>query len=84
MVEIKHSRDSWDIKVPIKKELLKTMPFDKIQSRNALGVMLSFLDYHYVVVYILQRISHSMRSYIWNAHGLQGFLIRRPEIMKIL
>ena len=77
------SREKWDIKYPIKLEMLKVMPVKGLQSRNALGVLFTFVDYMEEVVPLLQIISHETRAYIWNANGLHGFLVKQP-VMSIL
>ena len=61
--------NTWDIKVPIKQNLLKSLIFG-LNSRLAIGVLLSFLDYSPEVIETLQVLSHSTRAYIYNIDGL--------------
>ena len=67
-------KDAWDIKVPIKMELLKVLLVKGLQSRNVMGTMFSYVSYNYEVISLMQVISHSSRAYIWNADALQGYL----------
>ena len=77
-------RETWLIKVPIKNDKLKTLPFEQLQSRCVLGTMLGYVNVMQGVVFILQRLSHKTRAYIWNANGLPGFLVKAEEILWIL
>ena len=67
-------KDAWDIKVPIKMELLKVLLVKGLQSRNVMGTIFSYVSYNYEVISLMQVISHSSRAYIWNADALQGYL----------
>ena len=69
--------NTWDIKVPIKQNLLKSLILG-LNSRLAIGVVLSYLDYSSEVIETLQVLSHSTRAYIYNAGGLKGFLKSGP------
>ena len=69
------SRDSWDLLVDIKSEHLKSLPFIRIRARAPTATILSYLGFRHQVIPILQTLSHKVRAYIFNANGLQGFLI---------
>ena len=69
--------------MPIRESLLKSIPFSCIQSRNAASEILSFIDYKEEVILLLQTLSHKTRAFIYNAHGLQGFLVSL-DVMGIL
>ena len=62
-------RDSFDIKVTIKKEMLKSLVFG-LNSRLPIGIMLSFYGYRYEVVPLMQELSHATRAYIYNEDGI--------------
>ena len=62
-------------KVQIKRDLLKSLPTNKIKSRPALALVLSYYGYRHEVMDLLQVLSHSSRAYIQNAAGLPGFLL---------
>ena len=63
------SREDWDIKVPIRNELLSGLIF-RLDSRLAIAKILSFFGSFHQVLYLLQRLNHSTRAYIVNADGL--------------
>ena len=48
--ENQDSTEYWQIKVPIKKSLLKAIPFTKLSSRNVMATILTFYDYRDDVV----------------------------------
>ena len=60
------------------------MPFDGIESPNAMATIWMFVDYKYQAIEILQKLSHRSRAYIWNSNGLRGFLITRTDVASIL
>ena len=74
--------DYIDVKVPIKEELKKNLIFG-IQSRPAIGMILSFFGYSYEVFELMQTLSHSTRAFIFNAERLNGFLVKL-DIFQIL
>lgn len=73
---------NFDVKVPIKDELKKSLIFG-LGSRLPIGVILGFVGFRHDVSPLMQTISHSTRAYIWNADGMRGFLCK-AEIIKML
>ena len=69
------ARLEWDIRVSIKSEYMKEMPFEGIDGRGAMALMWSFVDWRNETTDLLQKISHRSRAYFFNAHGLKGFLV---------
>ena len=65
--------EHYDIKIPIKDELRTGLVFG-IQARLPIGIILSFVDYRFQVVPLMQNLSHGTRAYIVNADGLPGFV----------
>ena len=77
------TKENWDTKVPIEDCYLKEIPFDLINSRGAIATVWTFVGYKHEVIEILQTLSHRTRAYVYNADGLQGFLVVL-DIIKIL
>ena len=69
--------------IPIQKHLMRSLPFDQIQSRLATATILSYVNFKEEVIILLQSLSHSTRAYLHNAGGLPGFLQHEP-IVKII
>ena len=63
-----------DIYIPIKEELKKCLIFG-LQARLPIGIILSFFGYSNEVFELMQTLSHSTRAFIFNAKGLNGFLV---------
>ena len=74
--------ENFHILVTIKLELTSALIFN-LKARPPIGIVLSYVDYEHKVVPLLQSLSHATRAFIWNANGLNGFLVRF-QIMKIL
>ena len=70
----KSMNELFDIKTPIKDELLKGLIFG-LEARLPIGVILGFIGYRDQVLPLLQTLSHATRAYIINAEGLPGFVI---------
>ena len=66
-------RDKFDIKVPIREQILKCLIFG-LQARLPIATILSYMGYRHDVIWILQTLSHTTRAYIWNANGLEAFI----------
>ena len=66
-------RESWQIRVRIKQDLMKNLIFG-FQSRLPTGIVLGFLGFRHDVIPIMQRLSHGTRAYIYHADGLKGFV----------
>ena len=62
-------RDSFEINVSIRQELLKGLIFG-FNSRLPIGIMLSYYGHRHEVVPLLQELSHATRAYIYNEDGL--------------
>ena len=72
----------FDIKTPIKNELLKGLIFG-LESRLPIGIIIGFVGYRDHVLPLLQTLSHATRAYLINAEGLPGF-VKTFDIMKPL
>ena len=77
-----HTTTGIDVRVQIKQELKKNLIFG-IQSRPAIGMILSFFGFSHEVFELMQTLSHSTRAFIFNADRLNGFLVRL-DICQIL
>ena len=77
-------RETWHIKVGLKPELLKGMPFGTLKSRYALGLIFSLAGFKEEMFLILQNTSHKTRAYLWNANGLRGFLVEDCSVLRII
>ena len=62
------------VKVPLKKELSKKLPFTPLASRNASATVLCFFGDRNQVWSLLQNLSHGSRSYLASQNGLTGFV----------
>ena len=69
-----------NVSVAIRNELRKSLPVGSLQSRNVMGIVLSYFCYSEGVISLLQKINHSTRAYIMNAKGLPGFLVKEPSL----
>ena len=74
--------DSFDIVVPIRDELKKSLIFE-LKARPPIALILGFSNLRHQVMPLMQTISHSTWAYITNANGLPGFVISF-DIMKHL
>ena len=70
----------FDIKAPIKTDYLKEMPFKGIDGRLSMAIFWSYAGYKEDVLDKLQVLSHRSRAYIYNANGLNGFLVEKRII----
>jgi hypothetical protein len=70
-----HTTTGIDVKVQIKQELKRNLIFG-IQSRPAIGTILSFFGFSHEVFELMQTLSHSTRAFISNAGRLNGFLVK--------
>jgi hypothetical protein len=77
-----HTTTGIDVKVQIKWELKRNLIFG-IQSRPAIGMILSFFGFSHEVFELMQTLSHSTRAFIYNAERLNGFLVKL-DICQIL
>ena len=77
-----HTTTGIDVKVQIKQELKRNLIFG-IQSRPAIGMILSFFGFSHEVFELMQTLSHSTRAFIFNAERLNGFLVKL-DICQIL
>ena len=77
----KTTRLDWDIRVNIRREYKKEMPFEGITGRRAMALVWTYVDWRNEVTDILQQLSHRSRAYFFNAHGLQGFLIKATPML---
>ena len=66
----------WQTKVKIQDKLKKSLPFKSIQSRLPTATILAYTGYMREVIILLQRLSHGSRAFIFNAKGLEGFLVK--------
>ena len=64
------------MKVSLREDFLKKLPFSKLQSRLVVAKVLSYFGDSDQVYYLMQTTSHRTRAYITNASGLKGFLVR--------
>lgn len=67
--------EKYDIIVPIKDNLKKKLIF-RMKSRVAIGVIMSYFGFRHEALDLLQTLSHCTRAFIWNANGLQGFVVK--------
>ena len=75
-----HRFDSKDIRVEIKADQLSSLPFKDLQSRVCTATILQYTGYQQQIILLLQKLSHKSRAYIFNANGLQGFLIKEDYL----
>ena len=52
--ENQDSTEYWQIKAPIKKSLMKVIPFSNLTSRHVMATIFAFYDYRDDVVFTLQ------------------------------
>ena len=71
-------------KVPIRDELLTKLPVPILQSRLGFATILAYTGYKQEIFYILQKLSHGSRAYLFNAKGLPGFLSDLPSPSPIM
>ena len=64
----------WQIQVPIKDNFKHKNPFEKLQSKIATAIILSFFGNRIRVCHLNQRLSHTSRAYIVQQEGLRGFV----------
>ena len=67
-------RKSNQIKVPIKGKLRSCLILG-LKSRLSIALILSYLAHSEEILFLLQKLNHSTRAYIYNAKGLKGFLV---------
>ena len=60
----KYGQYPWDIKLPIRTEMLKVLPVKGVESRAAMATILSFMDFSPAVLSLMQCISKTTRAYI--------------------
>ena len=62
------------IRVQIREEYLKALPFGSIESRVPVALIWSYYGDTLEVSWLMQRLSHKTRAYFVNAGMLKGFL----------
>ena len=67
---------TWQIKIKIKTNFMKNLPFENLQSRLPTATILAYTGHLREVIFIFQRLSHKSRAFIFNAKGLEGFLVK--------
>ena len=69
------TREKFDARVKLKIKYDKAMPFEGLPAREAMATVWSYVGWKFQVVDILQKLSHQSRAYLYNGHGLSGFLV---------
>ena len=75
-------QEYYTIIVPIKEDLKKKLIFG-FRARPPIGLTLSYFGFQHEVMLLMHTLSHSTRAFIWNADGLNGFLIEAPITMQM-
>ena len=64
-----------DLKLPIREEYSKLLPFTNLHSRNTVAIVFAFYGDREEVCNFMQGGSHKTRAYFFNETGLKGFLV---------
>ena len=70
------------LKVPIRTQDKKSIPFGTLYARNVVAEIFSYVEYKNEVFDIMQSCSHLTRAYFINADLLKGFLIVKPYCLE--
>ena len=70
------------LKVPIRTQDKKSIPFGTLYARNVVAEIFSYVEYKNEVSDIMQSCSHLTRAYFINADLLKGFLIVKPYCLE--